>query len=96
MIFSLPLYSQILFFFFASVNSKNMSKFAKQFQKRTDIHLNLKDGLKCDALVVVGTKSHAHLHAAEYMHSHMDKVSTFIVLLKVYFFNINNKYSYFK
>ena len=52
-----------------------MSKFAKQFQKRTDIHLNLKDGLKCDALVVVGTKSHAHLHAAEYMHSHMDKVS---------------------
>jgi predicted esterase len=63
------------------VNSKNMSKFAKQFQKRTDIHLNLKDGLKCDALVVVGTKSHAHLHAAEYMHSHMDKTRT--SLLKV-------------
>ena len=66
---------RLYYIFFASVNSKNMSKFAKQFQKRTDIHLNLKDGLKCDALVVVGTKSHAHLHAAEYMHSHMDKVS---------------------
>ena len=78
MIFSLPLHSQIIFYFFASVNSKNMSKFAKQFQKRTDIHLNLKDGLKCDALVVVGTKSHAHLHAAEYMHSQMDKVRSVV------------------
>ena len=53
-----------------------MAKFAHQFQKRTDIVPNLKEGLKCDALVVTGSKS-AHLHAAEYMHSHMDKVNTF-------------------
>ena len=50
-----------------------MSKFAHQFQKRTDILPHLKEGLKCDALLVVGTKS-SNLHAAEYMHSHMDKV----------------------
>ena len=50
-----------------------MSKFTNAFMKRTDIVPNLKEGLKCDALVVVGTKS-SHVHAAEYMHSHMDKV----------------------
>jgi len=57
-----------------------MSKFAHQFQKRTDILPHLKEGLKCDALLVVGTKS-SNLHAAEYMHSHMDKTRT--SLLKV-------------
>jgi len=62
------------------VNPKNMSKFAHQFQKRTDIVPHLKEGLKCDALLVVGTKS-SHLHAAEYMHSQMDKTKT--SLLKV-------------
>ena len=65
----------LLFIFVFKVNAKNMGKFAHQFQKRTDIVPNLKEGLKCDALVVTGSKS-AHLHAAEYMHSHMDKVST--------------------
>ena len=59
--------------FYNEVNPKNMSKFAHQFQKRTDIVPHLKEGLKCDALLVVGTKS-SHLHAAEYMHSQMDKV----------------------
>jgi hypothetical protein len=53
-----------------------MAKFAHQFQKRTDIVPNLKEGLKCDALLVTGSKS-AHFLAAEYMHSHMDKVNTF-------------------
>lgn len=62
------------------VNSKNLNKFATQFQKRTDIVPNLKEGLKCDALVVVGAKS-SNLHAAEYMHSHMDKTKT--SLLKI-------------
>ena len=54
-----------------------MSKFAHQFQKRTDIVPHLKEGLKCDALLVVGTKS-SHLHAAEYMHSQMDKVRSVV------------------
>lgn len=57
-----------------------MTKFTNAFMKRTDIVPNLKEGLKCDALVVVGTKS-SHLHAAEYMHSHMDKTKS--SLLKV-------------
>lgn len=61
-------------------NSKNMAKFAHQFQKRTDIVPNLKEGLKCDALLVTGSKS-AHFLAAEYMHSHMDKTKS--SLLKV-------------
>jgi predicted esterase len=62
------------------VNSKNMTKFANAFMKRTDIVPNLKEGLKCDALVVVGTKS-SNIHAAEYMHSQMDKTKS--SLLKV-------------
>ena len=63
----------MIYCFYNEVNPKNMSKFAHQFQKRTDIVPHLKEGLKCDALLVVGTKS-SHLHAAEYMHSQMDKV----------------------
>jgi len=62
------------------VNSKNLKKFATQFQKRTDIVPNLKEGLKCDALLVVGAKS-SNMHAAEYMYSQMDKTKT--SLLKV-------------
>jgi hypothetical protein len=62
------------------VNSKNMTKFTNAFMKRTDIVPNLKEGLKCDALVVVGTKS-SNIHAAEYMHSQMDKTKS--SLLKV-------------
>ena len=58
---------------FFKVNAKNMKKFIHAFHKRTDIVPNLKEGLKCDALVVVGTKS-SNMHAAEYMHSSMDKV----------------------
>ena len=57
------------------VNAKNMTKFTHVFHKRTDIVPNLKDGLKCDALLVVGTRS-SSLHAAEYMHSHMNKSRT--------------------
>ena len=67
------LFFNIITIFLFEVNPKNMSKFAHQFQKRTDILPHLKEGLKCDALLVVGTKS-SNLHAAEYMHSHMDKV----------------------
>lgn len=45
------------------------------FHARSDITHQLKTKLQCDALVVVGTKA-SHVHAAEYMHSHMDKVNT--------------------
>ena len=77
-----------------AVNAKNMTKFTQAFHKRTDIVPNLKEGLKCDALVVVGTKS-MHIRAAEYMHSNMDKVrinTLFlfgIVIICVYILYIN-------
>lgn len=62
------------------VNTKNMTKFTQAFHKRTDIVPSLKEGLKCDALVVVGTKS-MNIRAAEYMHQNMDKTRS--SLLKV-------------
>ena len=57
----------------SKINSKNLSLYMDSFHNRSDITTQLKDGLKCDALVVVGNKT-SHVHAAEYMHSHMDKV----------------------
>lgn len=47
---------------------------------RVDISGKLAAELRCDALLVVGTKS-SQCAAAEYMHSHMDKTRT--SLLKV-------------
>ena len=58
----------------SKINSKNLSLYMDSFHNRSDITTQLKDGLKCDALVVVGNKT-SHVHAAEYMHSHMDKVN---------------------
>jgi len=64
----------------SKINSKNLSLYMDSFHNRSDITTQLKDGLKCDALVVVGNKT-SHVHAAEYMHSHMDKTRS--SLLKV-------------
>ena len=55
------------------INGKNLGLYMDAFHNRSDITPNLKGGLKCDALVVVGNKT-SHVHAVEYMHSHMDKV----------------------
>ena len=57
------------------INPKNLGMYMDAFHNRTDVTTQLRDGLKCDALVVVGNKT-SHVHAAEYMHSHMDKVRT--------------------
>ena len=57
------------------INPKNLGMYMDAFHNRTDVTTQLRDGLKCDALVVVGNKT-SHVHAAEYMHSHMDKVSS--------------------
>jgi len=64
----------------AKINAKNLQMYTDAFMARSDIAHQLKDQLKCDALVVCGTKA-AHVHAAEYMHSHMDKTKS--SLLKV-------------
>merc|ERR1711953_1207950 len=63
-----------------TINPKNLQMYMDAFHNRADITPQLKEGLKCDALVVVGNKT-SHGHAAEYMHSHMDKTKT--SLLKV-------------
>lgn len=64
----------------AKINAKNLKMYTDAFMARSDIAHQLKEQLKCDALVVVGTKS-SHVHAAEYMHSQMDKTKS--SLLKV-------------
>lgn len=63
-----------------TINPKNLQMYMDAFHNRSDITPQLKEGLKCDALVVVGNKT-SHVHAAEYMHSHMDKTKS--SLLKV-------------
>ena len=65
----------------SKINSKNLSLYMDSFHNRSDITTQLKDGLKCDALVVVGNKT-SHVHAAEYMHSHMDKVNGYKYVVK--------------
>ena len=65
----------------SKINSKNLSLYMDSFHNRSDITTQLKDGLKCDALVVVGNKT-SHVHAAEYMHSHMDKVNWYKYVVK--------------
>ena len=62
-----------------SINKKNLNKYIESFMNRVDISGKLKDELKCDALLVVGSKS-SQCAAAEYMHSHMDKVSVASIL----------------
>ena len=50
-----------------------MQKFVDAYMNRVDITGKLATELRCDALLVVGSKS-SQSAAAEYMHSHMDKV----------------------
>ena len=64
-----------------TINPKNLQMYMDAFHNRSDITPQLKEGLKCDALVVVGNKT-SHVHAAEYMHSHMDKVSAITIIKK--------------
>ena len=56
-----------------SMNKKNLKLFIECYMNRMDITGKLKSDLTCDALLVVGSKS-SQSSAAEYMHSHMDKV----------------------
>ena len=57
-----------------SINKKNMQKYIDSYMLRVDITGKLASELRCDALLVVGSKS-SQCGAAEYMHTHMDKVS---------------------
>merc|ERR1712223_421108 len=63
-----------------SINKKNMQKYIDSYMLRVDITGKLASELRCDALLVVGSKS-SQCGAAEYMHTHMDKTRT--SLLKV-------------
>lgn len=56
-----------------ALNKKNVQKFVDAYMNRVDITGKLASELRCDALLVVGSKS-SQCAAAEYMHSHMDKV----------------------
>ena len=68
------------------MNKKNLKLFIECYMNRMDITGKLKSDLTCDALLVVGSKS-SQSSAAEYMHSHMDKVKfNYKVILKKYSF----------
>ncbi len=56
-----------------TVNKKNLQAYLDSYMNRVDITGKLRENLRCDALLVVGSKS-SQCAAAEYMHSHMDKV----------------------
>lgn len=64
----------------STINKKNLKMYIDAYMNRVDISGKLAAELRCDALLVVGTKS-SQCAAAEYMHSHMDKTRT--SLLKV-------------
>ena len=55
------------------LNKKNMKLYVEAYANRKDITTQLCTGLRCDALLVVGSKT-SHVAAAEHMHSSMDKV----------------------
>ena len=59
-----------------SINRKNLKTYIDAYMNRVDITGKLASDLRCDALLVVGSKS-SQSAAAEYMHSHMDKVRRF-------------------
>jgi pimeloyl-ACP methyl ester carboxylesterase len=63
-----------------SINKRNLQRYIDSYMARVDISGKLAAEFKCDALLVVGSKS-SQIGAAEYMHSHMDKTRT--SLLKV-------------
>lgn len=63
-----------------AVNKKNMAKYVEAYSNRKDITPLLCKGLKCDALLLVGSKT-SNVAAAEHMHANMDK--TKVSLLKI-------------
>ena len=65
-----------------ALNKKNVQKFVDAYMNRVDITGKLAAELRCDALLVVGSKS-SQSAAAEYMHSHMDKVRRYRVYQQV-------------
>jgi len=60
-----------------NLNRKNVQKYVVSFLGRNDISPTLKS-VKCDALLIVGSKS-SHVQAAEFMHSNMDKTRSSIL-----------------
>lgn len=62
------------------LNKKNVRLYCDAFANRTDITTQLKSGLKCDALIIVGAKS-SQVGPSENMHQFMDKTKS--SLLKV-------------
>ena len=56
-----------------AVNKKNMAKYVEAYANRKDITPLLAKNLKCDALLLVGSKT-ANVAASEHMHANMDKV----------------------
>ena len=73
-----------------ALNKKNVQKFVDAYMNRVDITGKLAAELRCDALLVVGSKS-SQSAAAEYMHSHMDKVRWYRVYQQVLDWNLAKK-----
>lgn len=63
-----------------ALNKKNMALYANAYGNRKDITPLLCKNLRCDALLLVGSKT-ANVQSAEHMHSNMDKTKT--SLLKI-------------
>lgn len=57
------------------LNRKNMRLYIDAYANRKDITPQLAKTLKCDALLIVGSKT-SHVAAAEHMHQHMDKTKS--------------------
>lgn len=63
-----------------SINKKNMKMYVDAYANRKDITSQLSTGLKCDALLVVGSKT-SHVAAAEHMYQNLNKTKS--SLLKI-------------
>jgi len=55
-----------------------MNRFIEAYANRKDITAQLKEHLKCDALLISGSKT-SHIAAAEHMHAHMDKTKSSLI-----------------
>ena len=63
--------------FGADINKKNIKMYVEAYSNRQDISSQLIN-MKCDALLVVGSKT-SHIAAAEHMHTCMDKTRSSIL-----------------
>ena len=63
--------------FGADINKKNIKMYVEAYSNRQDIS-SLLINMKCDALLVVGSKT-SHIAAAEHMHTCMDKTRSSIL-----------------